>query len=56
MWIGGILAGGTIAGFALVTTQLIRLTGEVSALAESSEACKGANLIQLGTGAHDCFV
>ena len=34
MWIGGILAGGTIAGFALVTTQLIRLTGEIAALAE----------------------
>lgn len=34
MWIGGILAGGTIAGFALVTSQLIRLTAEVAALAE----------------------
>jgi hypothetical protein len=34
MWIGGILAGGTIAGFALVTTQLIRLTGEIATLAE----------------------
>jgi hypothetical protein len=32
MWIGGILAGGTIAGFALVTTQLIRLTGDVTGL------------------------
>ena len=32
MWIGGILAGSIIAGFALVTTQLIRLTGDVSGL------------------------
>ena len=32
MWIGGILAGGTIAGFALVTTQLIRLTADVAGL------------------------
>lgn len=30
MWIGGILAGG--AGFALVTTQLIRLSGDVAGL------------------------
>lgn len=34
LWIGGILAGATIAGFAMVTAPLIRLTGEVSALAE----------------------
>jgi hypothetical protein len=32
MWIGGVLAGGTIAGFALVSTQLIRLTGGVAGL------------------------
>lgn len=32
MWIGGVLAGGSIAGFALVTTQLIRLTGNVAGL------------------------
>jgi hypothetical protein len=41
-WIGGILAGGTIAGFALVTTQLIRLTGEVSALAEIVRGMQGS--------------
>ena len=41
MWIGGILAGGTIAGFALVTTQLIRLTGGVSALAEIVRGMQG---------------
>jgi len=34
MWLGGILAGATIAGFAMVTTHLIRLTGEVATLAE----------------------
>ena len=33
MWIGGILAGGGIAGFASGTTQLIRLTAEMVALA-----------------------
>ena len=32
MWIGGLLAGGTIAGFGLVATQLIRLTGDVTGL------------------------
>jgi outer membrane murein-binding lipoprotein Lpp len=32
MWIGGLLAGGTIAGFASVVTQLIRLTGDVTGL------------------------
>ena len=35
MWSGGILAGGGIAGFASGTTQLIRLTAEMVALAHT---------------------